>query len=78
VKVIVFHAADELASNAKALLKTLCCEVLSTHDNRYTIKTSRGNLQSIKRRWLEKRLDTAISQELNICVSQIIIGGSVN
>lgn len=75
--IIVFHAMDELASKAEALLKTLCCEVLSSHENRFTVKTSRGNLQSIKQRWLDNKQDSPISEELNACVSQIIIGGAV-
>jgi hypothetical protein len=73
--IIVFHAMDELATKAKALLKTLSCEVMATHANRFTVKTSRGNMQSIKQRWIDNS-DTAISQELNACVSQIIIGGA--
>lgn len=76
--IIVFHAMDELATKAETLLKTLCCEVLSTHDNRFTIKTSRGNLQSIKQRWQDKTLESPISQELAASVSQIIIGGAVS
>jgi hypothetical protein len=75
--IIVFHAMDELATKAKALLKTLSCEVMATHDNRFTVKTSRGNIQSIKQRWLANNLGNTISQELNLCVSQIIIGGAV-
>lgn len=75
--IIVFHAVEEFTAKAEALLKTLCCEVLSTHENRFTVKTSRGNLQSIKQRWLANKLDTHTSQELNSCVSQIIIGGAV-
>lgn len=69
---------DELALKAQTLLKTLCCEILSTHENRFTIKTSRGNLQSIKQKWQDNRLDNPISQELTACVSQIIIGGAVS
>lgn len=79
--IIVFHAnmhaENELTTKAGALLKTLCCEVLSSHENRFTVKTSRGNMQSIKQRWLDNHSD-ALSQELAACVSQIIIGGAVN
>jgi hypothetical protein len=75
--IIIFHAVDELTTKAESLLKTLCCEILSTHENRFTVKTSRGNLQSIKQRWLANRFETQISQDLNTCVSQIIIGGAV-
>lgn len=64
-----------MAAKAQALFKALCCQVMSTHENRFTVKTSRGNLQSIKKRWLDNS-DSAISQELNACVSQIIIGGA--
>jgi hypothetical protein len=66
---------DEVASKAQTLLKSLCCQVMATHENRFTVKTSRGNLQAIKQHWLENS-DTAISRELNACVSQIIIGGA--
>jgi len=67
---------DELASKAQTLFKSLCCQVMATHENRFTVKTSRGNLQAIKQRWLENS-EAAISKELNACVSQIIIGGAV-
>jgi hypothetical protein len=73
--IIIFHAADELTGRAEALLKNLCCQVLSTVGNRYTVKTSRGNLQAIKQRWQANELDNPISQELGNLVSQIIIGG---
>jgi len=74
--IIIFHSLDELIPRAEALLKNLCCQVLSTHDSRYTIKTSRGNLQSIKQRWQANKPENAITQELNTIVSQIIIGGA--
>jgi hypothetical protein len=74
--IFVFHAVDEMSDKAKALFKTLCCQIMTTHDNRFTVKTSRDNLQSIKQRWMDKS-DTAISQELNACVARIIIGGAV-
>jgi hypothetical protein len=73
--IFIFQNVDEMAEKAKALFKTLCCQVMTTHDNRFTVKTSRGNMQSIKQRWMDKS-DTAISQELNACVSRIIIGGA--
>jgi len=76
--IIIFHSVDQLASRAEALMKTLCCEVLVTHENRFTIKTSRGNLQSIKQRWMEKTSDNAVNKELKDCVSQIIIGGAAS
>lgn len=75
--IIIFHDENELVTKAGALLKTLCCEVISSHENRFTVKTSRGNMQSIKQRWLDNNSD-ALSQELTACVSQIIIGGAVN
>lgn len=74
--IIVFNTVDEVSTKAEALFKTLCCEILSIHQNRFTVKTSRSNLQSIKRRWLEKKQDSPINQELKACVSQIIIGGA--
>jgi hypothetical protein len=76
--IIVFHAKDELTVKAGALLKSLCCEVIATHENRFTVKTSRGNMQSIKQRWLDNNDADALSQELAACVAQIIIGGAVN
>jgi hypothetical protein len=74
--IFVFHNMDELASKAQALFKSLCCQVMATHENRFTVKTSRGNIQSIKQRWLANDLGNIISQELSLCVSQIIIGGA--
>ena len=74
--IFYFHNMDELASKAQTLFKSLCCQVMATHENRFTVKTSRGNLQAIKQRWLENS-EAAISKELNACVSQIIIGGAV-
>lgn len=74
--IFVFHSMDELSSKAQALFKSLSCQVMATHENRFTVKTSRGNLQTIKQRWLENS-DASISKELNACVSQIIIGGAV-
>ena len=68
---------DELASKAEVLLKNLCCEVISTHENRFTVKTSRGNLQAIKQRWQDDKQDSPVSQELQASVCQIIIGGAV-
>lgn len=75
--VFVFHQDDGLAGKAQALFKTLYCEVITAHDNRFTVKTSRGNLQSIKKRWMDNSLDSAVSQELHASVSQIIIGGAI-
>lgn len=74
--IVIFHTVDGLASKAEALLKALCCEVLSAYENRYTVKTSRGNLQSIKQRWQDNKLDNAVGQDLNALVAQIIIGGA--
>lgn len=74
--IFIFHDADELDAKAQTLLKSLCCEVMTTHENRFTVKTSRGNMQAIKKRWLENSPENEISRELHACVSQIIIGGS--
>lgn len=74
--IVVFHAADGLTSKAEALLKTLCCEVLSIHENRFTVKTSRGNLQAIKQRWQAQNPENEIGLELKASISQIIIGGA--
>ena len=75
--IIIFNASDQVVPRAEALLKNLCCNVLSTHENRYTIKTSRANLQAIKQRWQDNKPENPITQELNSIVSQIIIGGAV-
>ena len=76
--IIVFHPKAELAVTAAALLKTLSCEVIANHENRFTVKTSRGNLHSIKQRWLDNNPELPLSQELNAAVAQIIIGGAFN
>jgi hypothetical protein len=73
--IFIFHNLDELTSKAQVLFKSLSCQVMATHENRFTVKTSRGNLQAIKQRWLENS-ETSLSKELNACVSQIIIGGA--
>jgi hypothetical protein len=74
--IIIFNETDELDAKAKALLKSLSCEVITSHKNRFTVKTSRGNLQSIKQRWLANRTDTS-SQDLQTCIHQIIVGGAI-
>ena len=74
--IIIFQPSDELAVKAESLLKTLCCQVIATHGNRYTIKTSRGNLQAIKRQWQDNKPANSVTQELSDSVSQIIIGGT--
>lgn len=74
--IFVFQKGDEYPERALALMKTLRCEVMSSHDNRITVKTSRGNLQSIKQSWLAANGENAVSKELGACVSQIIIGGN--
>lgn len=76
----VFIFKDELEEHtqtASELLKTLQCEVLSTRENRITISTSRGNLQTIKQCWLSNDPKNALSQQLNQRVNQIIIGGNL-
>lgn len=57
------------------LMKTLHCEVLSNHLSRVTIKTSRGNLQAIKKSWLAQDLNNTVNKELSACIDQIVIGG---
>jgi hypothetical protein len=74
--IFVFYPADELADKAQALLKTLSCQVLSSHDNRFTVKTGRGNLQAIKQRWMDNNPNNVLSQQLHASLSQIIIGGT--
>lgn len=77
--VFVFkHDGEEHFSKAIELLKSMHCEVLSSLENRITIKTSRGKLQEIKRCWLSNDQENALSVTLNQQVSQIIIGGNIN
>jgi hypothetical protein len=73
--IFFFHEGEEIYDKALALLKTLNCVVINDNVNRITVKTSRGNLQSIKTCWLAKDGSSTLSQELNEYVSQIIIGG---
>ena len=73
--VFVFNPIDELTDRAQALLKSLNCEVIAVHGNRFTIKTKRGNIQTIKRDWLGKNRHNTVSKELALCVAQITIGG---
>jgi hypothetical protein len=75
--VFVFHQGNEFVDKAPELFKALYCEVLTVHENRFTVKTSRGNLQAIKKRWQDHCQDTSANRELQTWVSQIIIGGSV-
>lgn len=74
--IFIFYRIDELTGKAQELLKALSCEVMASRDNRITVKTSRGNMQAIKKRWLENDQDNTLSKELNARVSQIIIGGN--
>ncbi len=57
------------------LMDTLDCEILSNHNDRIMVKTTLANLQSIKCCFLANDATSALSQELNSCVTQIIIGG---
>ena len=77
--VFVFkHDGEEHHLKAIELLKSIHCEVLSSLENRITIKTSRGKLQEIKRCWLSNDKANALSVTLNQQVTQIIIGGNIN
>jgi hypothetical protein len=77
--VFVFkHTEEEHILKALELLRSMHCEVLSSLENRITIKTSRGKLQEIKRCWLSNDQENHLSVQLNQQVSQIIIGGNVN
>lgn len=76
--IFIFQEGDEFADKAVELMKNLRCEVTSTRENRVTVKTSRGNLQTIKKNWLATSKDDKdpVSQELKQCITQIIIGGN--
>jgi hypothetical protein len=77
--VFVFKGeGEESASKALELLKSMRFEVLSSLENRVTIKASRGRLQEIKRCWLSNDQENNLSVLLNQQVTQIIIGGNVN
>jgi hypothetical protein len=76
--VFVFKSElPDCVQQSSGLLKTLQCEVLSSHNNRITISTSRGNLQNIKQCWLSNDPGNDLSRQLNQQVSQIIIGGNL-
>jgi hypothetical protein len=64
----------EHKEKASALLKTLSCEIVDDRGTRLVIKTSRGNLQSIKKRWEKQDKTDSIGQALTNCISRIIIG----
>lgn len=74
--IFVLNQGEEVLNKTVLLLKVLRCEVMSQHENRITVKTSRGNLQAIKQTWLSKEDETAVGKELSDYVSQIIIGGN--
>jgi hypothetical protein len=77
--IFIFHQeVDEFAVKAQELMKTLRCEVMTSYENRITVKTSRGNLQSIKQSWLDNDDANVLSKTLNASVSQIIIGGNAS
>lgn len=77
--VFVFQGEDDEALNeAHELLKNMRCQVISAKENRITVTSSRGNLQSIKASWLAGNAEGTLSNELSRQVSQIIIGGNVN
>jgi hypothetical protein len=69
---------EDPVQTASELLKSLQCEILSSRDNRITISTSRGNLQSIKECWLANDPGNNLSQRLNEHLEQIIIGGNLH
>lgn len=72
--VLVLHPEEGIDSRILKLLESLDCRVLSQQPKRLTIKTSRRNLQAIKEIWRSKDSANALSQELNACISNIIIG----
>lgn len=72
--IFIFKKDDP--TKARELMKTLHCEVMSSHGNRVTIKTSRGNLQTIKKNWQNKDESSATGKVVTAAVAQIIIGGN--
>lgn len=75
--VFIFEKGEDSYKQALALLKTLDCHVMGSKGNHTMVQTTRGRLQSIKKCWLAKDKENALSRELNECVQQIIIGGNV-
>jgi hypothetical protein len=73
--IFVFQNGVDVYNKALKLMKTLDCTILTDNVSRMMIKTSRSNLQLIKKCWLSNNKGNALSIELNDCVSQIIIGG---
>lgn len=73
--IFVFKDGDDILARGLELMKTLHCEVLSSHSSRVTVKTSRGNLQSIKKNWLSQAQSNTLGKELSACILQIVIGG---
>lgn len=69
---------DGYAESALELLKSMRCQIISVKDNRMTVSTSRGNLQTIKQCWLSKDTSDDLSNALNRQVDQIIIGGNLS
>ena len=73
--IFIFQEGVDAYTKALELMKPLNCTVLLGNVNRMMIKTSRANLQYIKQCWLSKDQSNSLSNDLNECVAQIIIGG---
>lgn len=74
--IFIFHeGVEDVRTRAIALMKTLNCTVVDDNTTRVLIKTSRSNLQSIKKCWLSKSASSTMSVDLNDCFSKILIGG---
>ncbi len=73
--IFIIQDGTDVYSKALDLMKSLECSILTDHINRMMIKTSRSNLQRIKKCWLSKDKGNAMSLKLNECFTQIIIGG---
>jgi hypothetical protein len=69
---------EDYLQKATELLKSMQCDVISSRENRITISTSRANLQTIKSCWQSNDPSNTLSQQLNLRVSQIIIGGNLH
>ncbi len=73
---LILREGEEIATQTHNLMVSLNCQVLTTNNSRMMVKATRGNLQSIKKCWLAKDERNTLSQELNVCISQIVIFGN--
>jgi len=73
--IFFFKSGEEVYTKALELMKTLGCTIITDNISRMTVKTSRGNLQSIKDILTSKNTNSSLGAQLDACVTRIIIGG---